>query len=157
MLAIRNRNTHLEAAAIKAEGIYFIDEYSFLKIKTRNRLDNQMNGRKYTRKKVNGPKTNPRAKIPKLGKIMIGRIYFFGRKIAAENKQVLTNVPTNHCGPLSANGMLKDKTNIPIKIKVEKATDKFTGRLRTLSLIQSYSNKTLLRLKGGYEPSTRKS
>jgi len=89
------------------------------------------------RKKVSGPKTTPRARTPRLGKTTIGRIYFFGKKIAAKNRHALTAVPTNHCGPLRENGIINDIIEMQRKTRPVIAGDKLVGisLIRVLSVI----------------------
>jgi len=70
----------------------------------------------------------PRDKTPKLGKIIKGKINFFGRKIAAKNRQALTIVPTNHWGLPKKKGIEKDKKDKPIKTKIGAGADKLIGR-----------------------------
>ena len=71
----------------------------------------------------------PRDKMPRLGKIIKGKTNFFGKKMAAKNKQVLTIAPTSHCGCPKEKGVEKDKEDKPIKIKIGIGADKLMGRL----------------------------
>ncbi len=57
----------------------------------------------------------PRPKTPKLGKIIKGTKNFFGKKIAAKNKQALTIVPTSHCGCPKEKGIINDRTEKMLK------------------------------------------
>ena len=95
--ADNNKNTNFATEAITTANICLF--FKNLKTKIKIKLENHIKGKKYAKKTVKGPKTNPLLKTPKLGKIAIGKKYFLGKDNANKNKHALTTVPTNHCGP----------------------------------------------------------
>ncbi len=78
---------------------------------------------------MKGPKIIPRDITPRLGKIIKGRYNLPGRKIAPKNKQILTIVPTSHCGWLKEKGITKDKEERITKTKVRVRVINSTGKL----------------------------
>jgi len=72
----------------------------------------------------------PLVKTAKLGKRIKGKKNFLGKKTAVKNKQVLTIVPTSHCGPAKEKGTINDKTENPKKTKLAVGFVKFIGKLK---------------------------
>jgi len=121
MLAIKNKNKNFANPATTKP--------ARLKTKIKIKFPSQINGRKYAKNGVNGPKTIPRAKTPRLGKIIAGKIYLFGKNIADKNSPVLTIVPTSHCGWPIKNGAKNAATDSPIKTIVCATDFNSTGKL----------------------------
>ncbi len=111
--ADNNKNTNFATEAITTANICLF--FKNLKTKIKIKLENHIKGKKYAKKTVKGPKTNPLLKTPKLGKIAIGKKYFLGKDNANKNKHALTTVPTNHCGPPKTNGTKKETIEITAK------------------------------------------
>lgn len=120
ILADKNRTKDFKKAGT-AKDIKKPLDCSFLKAKTNTKLDSHMKGRKYIKNIVNGPKTIPFAKSPKLGKNIKGSRRLKGKTKAPKNKQALTIVPTNIWGWPKAKGTEKDMRAKKPKIKTEYA------------------------------------
>lgn len=125
---MRNRNRNFATAAKNIEKCLNFGNI-FLKTKIKVKFPSQINGKKYKRKTVKGPKITPLAKTPKLGKTTIGNRNFFGKKAAAKNKQAFTMVPTIHWGWPKEKGTKKDKIERATKNKTAVNLDKLKGKL----------------------------